>query len=231
MIEDFNPDRADLRLSPEAVAHWKESLPVRPDGKPRLHMEGPFLAVRAFYLDLHTWAVAEPERWAQWVAPCPIRDEDQRWFHVRRRRVQERMADRTRERQPLLPILSQHVSDQWQRQRTLLESARAVGLGKHFTVDGTEWQRVSAKIDAERPDPTTAPIGAVNRVPRIASMTAVNWVQSLVSPPVSRKDSGRPARRRPSGSWRSNRPGTGRAPGCDCHLFGPRPRAGGRARC
>ncbi|MFE7712469.1 hypothetical protein ACFU6I_43580 [Streptomyces sp. NPDC057486] len=67
------------------------------------------------------------------------------------------------ERQPLLPILSQHVTDQWQRQRTLLESARAVGLGEHFTVDGTQWQRVSAKIDAERPDPTAAPIRAVNR--------------------------------------------------------------------
>ncbi|MFE7712468.1 hypothetical protein ACFU6I_43575 [Streptomyces sp. NPDC057486] len=96
VIEDFNPDQADLRLSPEAVTYWKESLLVRPDGKPRLHVEGPFLAVRAFYLDLHTWAVAEPERWAQWVAPCPIRDEDLRWFHVRWRRVQERMANRTR---------------------------------------------------------------------------------------------------------------------------------------
>lgn len=164
VIEDFNPDQADLRLSSEAVTHWKENLLVRPDGKPRLHVEGPFLAVRAFYLDLHTWAVAEPERWAQWVAPCPIRDEDLRWFHVRRRRVQERMANRTRERQPLLPILSQHVTDQWQRQRTLLESARAVGFGEHFTVDGTEWQRVSAKIDAERRDPATAPIRVVNRV-------------------------------------------------------------------
>ncbi|MDJ0372799.1 hypothetical protein QMK19_24860, partial [Streptomyces sp. H10-C2] len=46
----------------------------------------------------------------------------------------------------------------------MLESARAVGLGEHFIVDGTEWQRVSAKIDAERRDPTTAPIRAVNRV-------------------------------------------------------------------
>ncbi|MFF2123213.1 tyrosine-type recombinase/integrase [Kitasatospora sp. NPDC058184] len=163
VIEELNPDQADLRLSEETVARWKESLLVRPDGKPRLHIEGPFTTVRSFYLDLHTWAVAEPERWAHWVAPCPIRDEDLRWFHVRRRRVQERMANRTRERQPLLPVLSQHVTDQWQRHRTLLEAAQSVGLGERFTVDGTEWQRVSTKLDAQRPDPTTAAVRVVNR--------------------------------------------------------------------
>ncbi|MCC9312065.1 site-specific integrase [Kitasatospora sp. RB6PN24] len=163
VIEEFNPDQADLRLTAEAVAHWKEKLLVNRDGTPRLHLDAPFMVVRAFYLDLHTWAVAEPERWAQWVAPCPIRDEDLRWFHVRRRRLQERMANRTRERQPLVPILSQHVTDQWHRWRTLLEAARAVDLGERFTVDGVEWQRVSAKSDVKRPDPSTAAIRAVNR--------------------------------------------------------------------
>ncbi|MFF2548386.1 tyrosine-type recombinase/integrase [Kitasatospora sp. NPDC058063] len=73
------------------------------------------------------------------------------------------MANRTRERQPLLPVLSQHVADQWHRRRTLLEAARAVGLGDRFTVDGVEWQRVSAKADALRPDPSTAAVRAVNR--------------------------------------------------------------------
>lgn len=163
VIEEFNPGQADLRLSEDAVTRWKESLLVCPDGKPRLHLDGPFMTVRAFYLDLHTWAVAEPERWAHWVAPCPIRDEDLRWFHVRRRRLQERMANRTRERQPLLPVLSQRVTDQWQRQRTLLEAAQGIGLGERFTVDGIEWQRVSAKLDVRRPDPSSAPVRAVNR--------------------------------------------------------------------
>jgi hypothetical protein len=118
IVEEINPDQADLRLSEGIVQAWKERLLVRQDGKPRQHIDGPFLAVRAFYLDLQTWSAAEPERWSRWVAPCPIRDADLRWFHIRRRRLQERMANRTRERQPLLAILSEHVTTEWHRLRT-----------------------------------------------------------------------------------------------------------------
>ncbi len=110
VIEEINPGQADLRLSEETFTQWKEQLLLLPGGKPRLDMDGPLLAVRALYLDLHTWSVAEPERWAKWVAPCPVRDADLRHFQLRRRRLQERMANRTRARQPLLPILSQHVN-------------------------------------------------------------------------------------------------------------------------
>jgi hypothetical protein len=57
---------------------------------------------------------------------------DLRWFHVRRRSLHERMANRTRDRQPLLPALSRHVNDHWHRLRTLLEAARNVDLGEKF---------------------------------------------------------------------------------------------------
>jgi hypothetical protein len=117
IIENVRPGQADLRLTEQAVQAWKERLLVRKDGKPRLNIEAPFLAVRAFYLDLQTWSAAEPERWARWVAPCPIRDADLRWFNIRKRRLRERMAARTRDRQPLLAILSQHVNDRWQNMR------------------------------------------------------------------------------------------------------------------
>ncbi|MFF7753190.1 hypothetical protein ACFZCP_29000 [Streptomyces sp. NPDC007971] len=95
IVEEIKPDQADLGLSEEIVQTLKERLLVRQDGKPRQRIDGPFLAVRAFYLDdLQTWFAAEPERSGRWVAPCPIRDADLRWFHIRRRRLQERCAVR-----------------------------------------------------------------------------------------------------------------------------------------
>ncbi|MFE3451666.1 hypothetical protein ACFXJ8_22350 [Nonomuraea sp. NPDC059194] len=158
-IEDINPDQADLRLSEEVFTLWKERIASLPNGQARLDIDSPLLAVRALYLDLHTWAVAEPERWARWVAPCPIRDADLRWSHHRRRRLQERVAHRTRDRQPLLPILSQHVTDKWHRLRKLLEEARRVGLGEEFIVGGVTWQRLSTR-DQRHNRP---PIHALNR--------------------------------------------------------------------
>ncbi len=102
IVEEINSDQADLRLSEEIVQAWKERLLVRQDGKPRQHIDGSFLVVRAFCLDLQTWSASGPERWGRWVAPCAIRDAELRRFHIRRRRLRERMANRTRERQPLL---------------------------------------------------------------------------------------------------------------------------------
>ncbi|GAA5214175.1 hypothetical protein GCM10023323_58140 [Streptomyces thinghirensis] len=158
-IEEINPDQQDLRLSEETFTQWKEWMLVLPNGNPRLDVDGPLMAVRALYLDLQTWAVAEPERWAKWSAPCPVRDADLRWFHLRRRRLQERMVNRTRDRQPLLPVLSQYVNDTWHRLRTMLEAAQQVENGDEFTVDGTTWLRVSTK-DQRHNRP---PVRAVNR--------------------------------------------------------------------
>ena len=164
IVEEVNPDQADLRLSQEIVQAWKQRLLIRRDGKPREHIDGPFLAVRAFYLDLQTWSAAEPERWARWVAPCPIRETDLRWFHVRRRRLRERMANRTRERQPLLAILSQHVNDEWQGLRALLGAARQVQLGERFVVDDVTWQRAANKSSQRRPDLlATEPVRVINQ--------------------------------------------------------------------
>jgi len=70
------------------------------------------------------------------------------------------MADRTRERQPLLPILSQHVNDRWTSLRILLDTARTVETGHCFDVDGTTWQRIATRADPEHPNP---PIRVLNR--------------------------------------------------------------------
>jgi hypothetical protein len=69
---------------------------VRADGKGRREFEPIMRAIRAFYADLQAWAAAEPEQWAIWVAPCPASDAEVRGFGVRKRRVKERMDDRTR---------------------------------------------------------------------------------------------------------------------------------------
>jgi len=158
-IEQISPGQADLRLSEEAFSSWKEWLLVRPNGKPRQDIDGPLLAVRALYLDLHTWAAAEPGRWARWVAPCPVRDQELRWANRRRRQVNQRMAARTRDRQPLLPVLVQHVNDNWHRLRALLDAASQVALGEEFTVDGVTWMRASTK-DQRHNRP---PVHAINR--------------------------------------------------------------------
>ncbi|MFJ6867610.1 hypothetical protein ACIQRS_25960 [Streptomyces termitum] len=110
-VEKVNPDQADLRLSEETHQQGKETISVLPGGRPRLDMDGVLLKVRTFYPDLQSWAVAEPERWAVWSVPCPVRDADLRWFNVRRREIHARMAERTRVRQPLLPLLVDHVTD------------------------------------------------------------------------------------------------------------------------
>ncbi|MGW2938308.1 hypothetical protein ACWDA7_42515 [Streptomyces sp. NPDC001156] len=137
---------------------------VRQDGRPRQHIDGPFLAVRAFYLDLQTWSAAEPERWGRWVAPCPIRNADLRWFHIRRRRLQERMANRTRERQALLAILSEHVTTEWHRLRAVLDTAKQARLGEQFVVDGVTWQRAASKATVRRPELLESePVRVINR--------------------------------------------------------------------
>ncbi len=69
------------------------------------------------------------------------------------------MANRTRARQPLLPILVQHVNDEWHRLRELLDAARQVGLGEDFVVAGVTWTRASTK-DQRHNRP---PVRAINR--------------------------------------------------------------------
>ncbi|MEU3497570.1 site-specific integrase [Kitasatospora cineracea] len=158
-IEKINPDQADLRLSQETFAAWKEQFFVMPDGSPRKEVHGPLLAIRALYLDIQSWAAAEPERWASWVAPCPIRDSELRALGRRRRELKARMDRRTRDRQPLLPVLTQHVNDKWHRLRALMDAAKEVALGEEFCVDGVTWTRASTR-DQRHNRP---PIHAINR--------------------------------------------------------------------
>ena len=121
-IEDLSPGISTLRLPPDLARAWKDDLQTvkrtvtGADGQqtvitsPRLNARDELLRVRAFYLDIAQWATEEPARWAQWAVPCPVSDtEISRTKDLRRRKA--RMDQRTRERLPVLPVLTRTAAD------------------------------------------------------------------------------------------------------------------------
>jgi len=149
-VEKINPGQADLRLSEETYQQWRAELKLKPNGSPRLAQDATLMAVRAFYYDLQAWAAEEPRQWACWVAPCPIRDPETRGKAARRRRSSERVADRTRRRQPLLPALVEHVETKYARLAELLAISEDASPGTTITVDGRSYQRVFTDYDRRR---------------------------------------------------------------------------------
>ena len=80
------------------------------------------LKVRSFYLDLQSWAYGTGPV-GRWVAPCPVQETEVRRARLARRRINERSADRTRARQPLLPLLVTDVRDRREYLPRLLAAA------------------------------------------------------------------------------------------------------------
>lgn len=78
------------------------------------------MLVRAQYFDLHSCATEAPGTWARWAVPCPIPYGELRGYSKRRRRLEERIDDRIRLRQPLLPALVEYVERQYDSARGLL---------------------------------------------------------------------------------------------------------------
>ncbi|MGY1984369.1 hypothetical protein [Nocardia gipuzkoensis] len=152
-IEQINPDQADLRISTDTYTRWREAIKTRDDGKPRTGQDVILIGVRSFYYDPHTWAAEEPEKWAVWVAPCPIPPAELRGLAARRRRINDRSANRTRIRQPLLPTLVKYVEDRYDRARTLLEQARAVAVGETFVHQDALYRCVERTHHAQPDDP------------------------------------------------------------------------------
>jgi hypothetical protein len=139
-IEALSPGISTLRLPPETARAWKEDLQTvkrtvtDADGRqavvtrPRLNTRDELLRVRAFYLDIAQWATEEPARWAQWAVPCPVSDaEISRAKDLRRRKA--RMDQRTRERLPVLPVLTRAAAERKTAAARRLRSARETGTG------------------------------------------------------------------------------------------------------
>jgi integrase len=146
-LEEHHPGIETLHLPTEIASSWKQRLQTKatttkaPTGEAveirveRLSYLDVLAGVRAFYLDLSQWALEDPGRWAQWVAPCPIRQEDlTRRKAVRRRKA--RMDARTRDRLPVLPVLVRAV-DQWRKDtEATMAAAQKVQPGEEFTAAG-----------------------------------------------------------------------------------------------
>lgn len=71
-IEELHPGQQGLRIAPDLYNRWRETIRLKDDGTHRRGQDDIVISVRSFYYDLHTWAADEPERWAAWVAPCPV---------------------------------------------------------------------------------------------------------------------------------------------------------------
>lgn len=75
---------------------------------------------------------------------------DLKGFGKRRREINRRMADRTRVRQPLLPVLVQHVEARYDHLTSLLEAATLVSLGASFVHQGRSYSRTDSRDDRRR---------------------------------------------------------------------------------
>ncbi len=145
-IEALSPGIATLRLPPEVARAWKEDLQTikrsvtGPGGRktvvtrPRINAKEELIRVRALYLDIAQWAMEEPGRWAQWAVPSPVSDAEVNWARERRRR-KARMDQRTRERLPVLPVLTRAAAERRNVTARHLQAAVATAPGQ--IIEGT----------------------------------------------------------------------------------------------
>ena len=146
-LELHHPGIDSLHLPAEISGSWRHRLLTQaktvtaPNDQravvsvPRIAYGQCLTSVRSFYLDLSQWATEDPARWAHWVVPCPVsQDQIGNRKFVRRRKA--RMDARTRERLPVLPILARTVDRRRKTARALLDAARQTEPGNTFTDAG-----------------------------------------------------------------------------------------------
>jgi Phage integrase family len=167
-LERHHPGIDSLRLPAQVAEAWKQRLRSRQKtvvadtGEKtavtveRMSYRQCLTPVRAFYLDLAQWAIEEPDRWANWVVPCPIGAEEINQRKAARRR-KSRMDARARERLPVLPALVQAIDKRRKNAEALLQAARQARPGQTFTAAGQTLTRsattrsTSGKIWADDP--------------------------------------------------------------------------------
>jgi integrase len=155
-LEQHHPGIDSLQLSREVAEAWKQRQRTKPRVITSAHGEKSVVTaerigyrqcltpVRAFYLDLSQWAIEDPSRWAQWVAACPVGQEEisQRKFQRHRK---ARMDARTRERLPVLPVLVRTVDERRKHASALLLAASQTAPGRAFSAAGQTLTRSITK--------------------------------------------------------------------------------------
>lgn len=147
-LQQINPGQPNFVISQEHYESWRAVVAVRRDGKPRLQLEAVMTNIRAFYLDLQGWAAEEPERWARWVAPCPIAGRETRTRGKAARRAKERMDSRIRLLQPVLPAFIAAATERKDHFQELLKVAGETRKDEVITVGGKHYQRLYTEGDA-----------------------------------------------------------------------------------
>lgn len=145
VVERVNPKQHDLDLNEETYEAWRQEVDTisTPEGpKPRQGIWDLLIAVRALYLDLQTWSVEDPARWGPWATKCPIPPIASRGYSASRRRMAERVADRTRARQPLLDHLIRHVTAEKERFQAFGAAATASAGETGFDFNGTHYTHI-----------------------------------------------------------------------------------------
>ncbi|WP_433862716.1 tyrosine-type recombinase/integrase [Streptomyces sp. L7] len=143
VIERINPNQDDLDLDETTYEAWRaeiDTVQTAEGSRPRQSIWDLLVTVRALYLDIQSWAIEDPARWGPWVARCPIPPIASRGYSADRRRQAERIADRTRTRQPLLELLVDHVMAVRDQMSALLAAAEA-SSGAEFEVNGVRYLR------------------------------------------------------------------------------------------
>lgn len=132
-IETHHPEVTTLALPRHVADAWKRRLKTNrrngTAGTPtaRVSYRECLTPVRAFYLDLAHWAV-EDARWAPFVAPSPVGEEEiNRRKSLRQRK--SRIDSRTRERLPALPALTAEVARHRARTSDLLRAVMSAAPG------------------------------------------------------------------------------------------------------
>ncbi|MFF1252720.1 tyrosine-type recombinase/integrase [Pseudarthrobacter sp. NPDC058329] len=143
-----NPGQVDFTLTPEDYENWRAVLEIRRDGKPRLSADAVLTNIRAVYLDIQGWAAQEPERWARWVAPCPIGSRETRSQAKTKRRAKERMDGRIRLLQPVLPAFVGALTARRDHLHNLLTAATDAERDQELTVGSKRYRRLFTAGDA-----------------------------------------------------------------------------------
>jgi integrase len=159
-LELHHPGIDSLRLPAEVAAAWKQRMSVKTtttvhNGElverraARLSAIQHMGTVRAFYLDIAQWAADDPSRWGPWVAVCPIRDGELASARSKTAAARKsRMDQRTRERLPVLPVLTAAAETRRIRAAQLLTAATAVEPGDQFTAAGEVLQRPAHPLES-----------------------------------------------------------------------------------
>jgi hypothetical protein len=136
-IEALAPGQPDLRIDADLYTRWREAVGTHQDGRRQREEFEHILPLGALLLHRPAQLGGRGTREVGALGGAmPVPDGALRGVIVRQRRRKERMDDRVRQRQPLLPVLVAHLEDRYHHLRALLQAASPLANGETVTVNG-----------------------------------------------------------------------------------------------